>query len=246
MDNSGYNNIDDYLTGKLDGKALKTFEDKMKSDQTFSQKVAEQQQAIALLNTIGDIGIKKEAQEAQDIFKKGKKSRSVFIVLRPWIAVAASTVLLVLAYWSFSGSSNEQLFDDYYVAYDTSFGNRDANDSLAFKLATASKFYKDKDYKEAVVLFESIQNFDDSNLKLMTGISQLEIGAYEKALQSFGQLIQDKDPVFLYHGHWYTAMTYLKINDIEKCKAQLKKLIEAKDSNEVFKQDAAKKLLKKI
>ena len=238
--------IDDYLMGRLEGRALKTFEQKMKVDQAFAKEVAEQKQAIEVLEKLADAKIKSEAIKVGQQFKKTKKAKSKFSTLLPWIAVASSLLLLILVYFSLQNESSQDLFEDYYSAYDTGFGERGINNNQEVKLAEASRFYKQKDFKKALTIFENIEGIESGKLELMTGISYLEIGAYDKAIQFFIPLVEDKDPVFQYHGLWYMAMTYLKSGAIENCKIQLQKLIDVKDPNGVYKQAEAKRLLKKI
>ncbi len=246
MDNSGYDNIDDYLNGRLKGEALTFFENKMNNDPAFYKQVMEQKQAMDLLMKLGDMDLKKEAREAEQLFKKGKKTKSGFLINKRWIAVAASLFFVVLAYFALQNYSNEELFNKYYSAYNISLGVRNGDDPTMMQLTEATKFYNQQDYKKAVQIFESLQPVDLTSVLLMTGICQLEIEAYDKAIASFAKIIEDKDPVFLYHGYWYTALAYLKSGDVENCKIQLEKIIEGTGPNDVFKQAEAKALLKKI
>lgn len=241
-----YDHIDDYLTERLKGEARSAFERAMERDQALAQEVAEQRQAIALLMKLGDAELKLEAQEAKEQYLQGKKDNPRFRLLQIGITIAASLLFLLVAFWGLRGNDEAQLFEDYYMAYDTSFGVRDRIDATEIRLAEASKLYQEQNYAQARTIFESIENIERGELLLMRGISQLETAAYDEAIASFNELIMTKDPAFQYHGYWYAAMTYLKSGDTANCKRQLQILIDAKDINGVYQQTEAKELLNKI
>ena len=247
MDAIEYNRIDDYLLGRLEGDGLTAFEQQLQTDMEFAKRVNQQKNALDLLRKVGDFEMKKEVQEVQDLFEKGKQSKSLLIVLRPWLVAAASIALLVFAYVAFQVPTAEQLFNSNYLAYDTGYGNRAGTDPVEMKLAEASKYYKEQKYAEALPIFESAQSeIKEAKLLLMTGITYLELNQFDKAQASFSQLVTQKDPAFQYHGLWYSAMSYLKAGDIEKAKNQLQQLVNAEDENDVFKQLEAMKILKKL
>ncbi len=247
MEASEYRMIDNYLLGRLKGKELETFEQKLQSDAVFAQTVEEQKQAIDVLRKLEDMELKMEVQEVQQKFQKERKPVSTIRRLRPWLAAAAAVLILVVSYIVLKGPNHKQLFNTYYAAYDTSFGDRDASDDIKIKLAEASRLYKQKDYAQALPNLESLlPEVDNSKLQLMIGICHLELNNYDKALPFFNQLYEKKDPAFQYHGLWYSAMTYLKSGNITQCKSQLQKLLQATDPNGVYKQAESKELLEKI
>ena len=247
MDNLENNHIDDYLLGRLEGKDLAAFEQKLQTDMDFAKIVSQQKQAMDLLLKVGDLEMKKEVQEVQVLFKKGKQPRSLIQVWRPWILAAAVIIMLIFSYFALQGPTAEQLFEANYTAYNISYGDRDASDPLKMKLAEASKYYQQKDFAQALPIFESVQSdLKDAKLQLMMGVTYLELNQFEKAQNSFSQIITEKDPTFQYHGLWYSALTYLKSGDIEKAKSQLQNLLSANNVNGVYKQTEAKIILEKV
>lgn len=246
MDTIDYNEIDDYLLKRLGAEALGDFEKKLKADPALAAAVAAQQKSIALLNSMGALEQKMEVQDVAQRFKANRQPSSKIRKLRPWLAAASILLLLGISYWLLQGPSSDQLYQNYYVAYDTGFGTRDAADAETKTLSEASRLYKQKEYEQALATFAPLPLSDNAKAQLMIGISQLEVGDFTKALQSFDQLIAMKDPVFQYHAIWYAAMTHLKVGDIDLCQSKLQQLISAKNPNGVFQQAAAKELFDKL
>lgn len=246
MDHPERHNIDDYLTGRLSGKALENFEQQLTTDPALAKLVGEEQAAAQLINTISDIQLKQEIQLVQKDFQKEQKPKSILRTLRPWISIAATFLLIVFAYQFLKQEPPQALFKQYYSAYNINYGVRDKRDPLELKLSQASSFYKQKDYAKALQLLDPIQTIEDAKLNLMIGICQLEEDKTEAAIHSFQQIIDQKDAVFFYHSLWYLAMTHLKDGNTTPSKLYLKQIIEADPAKEVFKRSEAKKLLKKI
>ena len=128
MENAEYNKIDDYLMGRLQGAALEAFEQRLKEDKDLAEKVQAQQQALGILRQAGDLNLKREIQEVEDSFFRQKRQPALSRRLSTWIIAAASLLLLFFAYRAWQKSTPNQLYDEYYLAYNTSIGDRDAVD----------------------------------------------------------------------------------------------------------------------
>ena len=99
---------------------------------------AERNAFVANLKTIGDTHF------------SNKKTK--VITLKPWMYLAAASVVLLLGLFLFNPSSNPN-FDDFNQFEDAHFVERGEQ---ADYLKQAQDAYNTKDYKKAISLFESI------------------------------------------------------------------------------------------
>ena len=168
------------------------------------------------------------------------KRRPLFPILA---AVAAVLLLLLMLPWLIDGDaqSPDELYAAYFEHHLISLAQRDAVDP---NLLTLEKLYNDKNYQDALDLFETYLNGSiASNLLLGAGISYLETGQPEKARPLFNQIIDSKDFNYADQARWYGALAALKLNDATSAKSFLQPLVEDKSADH---HEEAMELLRKL
>lgn len=165
----------------------------------------------------------------------------------PWLgrAVAAGFFILAvgLTFLFINNQSNYELYQAYSNHQDLpSFVNRDT----VTPLSEIERLYRQERYDEAMLLLNEYEkNYaDDLNpqVYLYIGNMQMILNQEYQALETFNKLriskTLDSDKAY-----WYSAMTYLKLNDTASAIKELEKLIASPSK---FKHSEALDLLDKL
>lgn len=144
------------------------------------------------------------------------------------LVVAAGVFVFVSIFGDYS---NEELFAEYYKPYDVHMNVRSGNEIIDKGLSKAMELYEEKDYYNALRLFEQILKEDESRigLNLYSGISQMEIEEYKGANRSFQRIIDNKTNLYIDQAEWYMAFCYLMTDNRQKAIEQFS-AISAGDS----------------
>ena len=187
-----------------------------------------------------------EGNKQQSLFSEKRSMRNVYL------AVAASLVILVgiigvIRFAAFSSGKNyEDIFYKYYQTYPISYQNRDAyqgNEGNLIHLAIQA--YENKEFYKAITLFSNIEtSIPDCTLMaaFYKGISCIEVSDYKNAIQSFNKVISAPYNTYTASAHWYMALTWIKLNNVEESKTHLNWLIK-NDRQLNAKADEVRKLL---
>ncbi len=122
--------------------------------------------------------------------------------------------------------SNEEIYAMYYRPYEATMNFRSADANINSDLRTAMKYYENKDFRNALVLFEKILNDDSSRigLNLYSGISHMEVKEYNDANSNFQKIIDDKYSLYIEQAEWYLGFCYLMTDNTDKAKRQFKQI----------------------
>ena len=134
--------------------------------------------------------------------------------------IAASVILFfgLLGVWiNNSGSDYQKLYSQNYeqfpnIMYPNVRSSQDKN-----PIIDAFSAYDKGDYKNAIQLF-SISN--DNEARFYQGLSEMQLGDFKKALYQFDKIETSKIN-FNNHLHWYKALCFLKLEDVESCRNNL-------------------------
>ncbi len=215
--------IEKYLLGKLKGSDLTSFESQLKTDTALAEEVKIQRLLMEQVESLGALELK---EQLLGIKKDLEGKRKVLIRRMLGLGAAAAIALLVFGV-QFLGTDApaEDLFDNYYAAYELPFATRSGKGEEL--LGQAGVYYLGKDYRKALPVLEEIiaENPKDSRSRLALGISQMEMAKEQEALKSFAVLIENNDPLYLDQARWYTALIHLKNDQKEACRKQLILLI---------------------
>lgn len=140
-------------------------------------------------------------------------------------------------------ANNNQLYAQYK--------NWDVLPSLALRggaadLASIEKLFREEKYEESLDLLHKYvldtQQEVNPQIVLYTGVIQLELNQKEAAISTFMELL-NSNTLDAPKAHWYLALCYLKLNNLEKTKKELNLLI---DSTINFQKTEAKEILQRL
>ncbi|MCD2260455.1 CDC27 family protein [Psychroserpens luteolus] len=254
--------IEDYLKGKLSKEELLVFEKELETNSKLQEylDIAKQMEVVygddnwlfaqnkdsEDLKTMEGYLNSEEGQQAKFFFEKMKASNTpVRRIKKSYVYIAIAASLLLLLTIPFVLNSNLS-YDELYANYSDysnlpSFVSR--NNAAQNRLAEAEELFKNKNYKDALELFQS--NLEASNNKgsiyIYQGLSQIELQQYNHAEQTFNTLI-GSGLIDSEKGYWYKALLYLKQDKKEESKAILNRII----SESLFNYEKAKDLLNEL
>ena len=219
--------IDEFIMGLLNKKDDRAFRQRMEMDLDLAEQVKLRREIISGVEAFGRKTFKQELKDIHTEVIDQKASPAKRRSLLPYIAAAASVLVLVIAlYWMMNDNgkiSPEEIYIAAFKAPDISIAQRAEGNE---QLLTLEQLYKNKDYQAALPLFEAeLKNTPTSNLLLGAGIAALESDQVEKALSYFKQITEKGDFNFENEVSWYSGLAYLKLGDVDEAKNALRPLV---------------------
>ena len=243
--------VDRYLDGVMSASEQIWFEKELKDN-------SELQSEVEMQRKIGKVLSDRDTMELQhqlnDIYLK---------TYRPWIKTIDIPKLKKKPLYAISGvaaililvsvfvprvikrsESSATLYAQYYQPADINMSFRTAEDIVDSDLRLAMLHYENREFKEAIALFEKILETDNSRigLNLYSGISQMEIKQYAEANKSFKRIIDHKANAFIESAEWYLGLCYLMTDENEKAQEVFNSIA----SSDGFYRKEARRILKKM
>jgi tetratricopeptide (TPR) repeat protein len=169
---------------------------------------------------------------------------------RLYLYLAAASILLLIGIFgtvkmliNSSQPNCEELFQLYYEPYQNDYNTR-SDEVLINNLYLAFQAYENKEYEKAADLFTKVIQSDETIMMayFYRGISCIELGEYKTAIESFNKVLKNDNNPYYVQAKWYSALTWLKINNLTSAKQQLEWL----STNDRFYGSKAKELLQKL
>ncbi|WOD44627.1 tetratricopeptide repeat protein [Hwangdonia lutea] len=235
--------IEKYFSKRLTTEESKEFEKRYNSDGQFKKQVDFLMDLKSVTEFEDDAQFKKQLTAYETEITPQQK-RSTIKWLKPLIAVAALVIVALSVNFLLNKPVNEDtLFSTYFeVSKNVSVPivRSNNNDNI---LNHAFSAYSAEDYNQAISLFEkSYQNSNNSELLFYQGNAYLALGNAERAISKFKKHLTYTDAL-THRSHWFLALAYLKSKQPENTIKELKTILNSNDS---FKKDEAKSLLKKL
>lgn len=227
--------IDDFIMGLLNKEDDRSFRQRLQKEPALAKEVTLRREMISGLEAFGRKDLKEELKNIHEEVigqnKQPAKRRSLF----PYIAAAASVLVLFVALSWFMNrntvQSPQQLYASYFEPYDISGMPREGNEELIIRM---KQLYANGKYREALPLLEAEREKPSarySELSLAIGIAYLEEDQPEKAAQNFDLIIINEDFTFEDEWRWYSALALLKLGNIERAKDLLEPLVKNKGAD---------------
>ena len=239
--------IENYLGGELTETGIQEFASELKANPQLSMEFQLEKDLDMILQEEDILDFKAKCIESQkEVNLTQRKSTKVIQFARKYWYAAASIILIVaisggLYFFNPSGYSSERLFKMYYKSGETVSVSRSGNVNMVEALIHFSK----KDYQTAADLFDKILKTDPNNIAVMyySGITNIEIKQYPKAIEMFENIIQDKDNLYIENAEWYLGLTFL-VNEQENDAINQFELIANKSDH--YYNSQAKSILEKV
>lgn len=208
--------FDQYLQGELSEKDRLDFEKQLSENAELKSEFETFKEVQLQLETKFDFAVDRETFEAnlknisRDYFKP-KKAK--LISMKPYVYMAAATVILLLGLFWFHPS--EPKFEDYNQFENAYLTERGEGLEL---VKEAENAFNAKDYKRAIPLFEAVlKEKQSAEIQYFYGISLLENNRIKQAEAEFNQ-IKSGNSVYKNKAIYALALAKLKQKDYKSCK----------------------------
>lgn len=248
--------IEAYLDGTLTGKDLEEFETALKTDENLAEEVELERKIIEVLgdpdtfqlreqldriynklNVTGQLNIEPPKTKVQSIKKKIKKWHYAAAIL---ILIATATLLFFIL----RTPINERLYSENYKPFNISGTVRSKENPGKNKFDYALDQYNSGNYEEAFEILKETEAGDSLYMLsvLLAGISAMEINKTDEAINCFGKIIKEKAALYIEQAEWYSALCFLKKNEMKKAGEIFKRTASGKG----YYRDKAKAIYEEI
>ena len=95
-------------------------------------------------------------------------------------------------------------------------------------LKNAMRFYKNKQYREALQEFDVIiaEHFRDVNAQFYMGLCFYHLAQNKSAIKKFNSVLKNKETEFNEEANWYKVLTLIKMEDTTSAKKLLKSIVK--------------------
>lgn len=222
MNEETYIRFENYLANELSAEEKKLFEEQLENDVQFNnsfQLYKETTQFLEHTFSKETLDFKENIKSiSNQHFEETQESKSKVIAFKPWYYAVAASVVVVMGTWFLM--QNDASYSEYNQHDTALFMERSVGDA---NLKEAQEAFNAKDYKKAVTAFDKISDFRDPELQFFYAISLIETNNYTKA-QLFLDQLREGNSVYQHKAAWYLALSYLKQDKKEECKATLKEI----------------------
>lgn len=225
--------IEHYLDGSLSDTERLAFEERLKLEDELRAQVEEMKVIREGILRASRKEVLKSIQ-ALEATLPAVEAPVIPLWRNTWLQVAAGISLLAVCAYLLWPRTQEptQLFAEYFEPYPNiimpTVRGVVENDSTV--KAQAYRAYDQQNFTEAIRLFEAVQQKDEG-VFLYLGNSYLASGQPERALPLFEKVLNNYD-VFDEQAEWYVAVSYLKLEEREKAKVALQKVVARESSYE--------------
>lgn len=236
--------LEDFLDGQLSSEELELLLVELENNKNLADELNLRSEVNQLIKDKGFI----ELQNKIALQLNNSNSKSPIVnfgkdFLRTWQLAAASfaLVLVVGGLWYILSNkpySTEKLVIKYYKPANPILQIRSVEVNSDDALAKAFKYYKENDYNSALKFFKSIDN--QITAKFYSGVCYIELEQYDQAIDSFTQIVNDNDNLFVEQAEWYLGLIYLMDNQKSKALDQFIKISQSEgyysaQANEIIK-----------
>lgn len=165
-------------------------------------------------------------EERLDSSPKARNFKPIYYYLS---AAVILTFLSIGGYMKFVLPSNsldsEELFNLNYEPYNADVISR-TGEVLTNETNKAIDAYSNKEYSMAIELFSQTLPNENAATHFYLGISYMEIGRYKQSLESFEKVLNLNHSAYDPQAHWYTALTWIKLNNLAAAQIHLNWLVK--------------------
>ncbi len=225
--------IEEFLDGNLSGDELDLFLKRKELEQQLSDEIDLRLEINQSLKNKGLFELRELlAKQKNDFFVKDPFYNFRKDLFKTWHLAAASfsLILVVGGLWYILSNkpySTEKLVTKYYKPAHPINQTRSVEINSGDALSQAFRHYKNNDFNGALKYFNSLDN--QITAKFYSGVCYIELEEFNRAIESFTFVVNDKDNLFVEQADWYLGLIYLMNNQRQMAIAQFE-LISNGDS----------------
>lgn len=232
-----------YFSNQLTPEQQKVFDNLLETDTDFKSQFLFEKDLQRAIRAQEKEELKSKLQDFEQEISSKSAASSTKSNFRPWSVAASIALLCALGWFTYSsllGSSNQELYNDYFEPYPNTVyaitrgeGNQDVS-------RAAFVAYESQDYERAAELFGSAgDTIAHGNFYLAQVL--LKLDRDDEAIELLAQSILE-DVSFEGEANWYLALAYLKSNNTESAIEVLERQVAHYD----FKKAKAQELLESL
>lgn len=216
--------FENYLNNEMSLEEKTSFENQLQNDPKLKEQFELYKQTTQFL----EVKFSKETVDFKENLKSIsenhfadsiKKKTKVISLQSKWFAIAAILVVFI-GVWFMNNNGNPS-YSDYNQHENANFVERG---SVIKDLKVAQEAFNNKNYEEAIPLFEKVLvEYKRPEIEFYYGVSLLEVNKTSEAETVFRDL-KNGTSVYNQKAIWYLALTKLKLEDFESCKTYLKEI----------------------
>lgn len=230
-----------FLKEELPKAEMERINEHLRNDPLDADLVANIADALEAGESIEDLEAKAKAVERSSFRLADQESPSTTSSRRWYWAAAAVLIFSVGMYFLNQKPSKEELYAQYFSPYQDVLTVRGDEET---DWTEVMEYYNRGNYEQVSASMEKL----DSTAKerpialLYMGIAQLNNSEVAQAEKTFKKLLSHNESVYLEHGEWYLALTYLRLGALDDATVQLRSLSDSS----MFYEERARQLLSAI
>ena len=192
-----------FLEGKLNGGSLKEFEQKMKEDHNFREKVEEYETIFSGMKNLRQEAFEQKVRKWNETLPPNIQSSTISFLSNTVLRRVAATLFIIalagVAYWFYQSSESLKSFGtENYIALQLDL-NRHEDNSTDYQGAELA--FDDEKFENCISLTKNIQATDSFYLKALylKGHALYQSKQYQEAIATFDQIANLKNK-----GNYYT------------------------------------------
>lgn len=212
--------IDSYIDNELDEAGIKNFEMELSINRDLALEYQLEKDMEKILSQQDLLDFRAKCILAQnELNLSSRKFVKVVQFTRKYWYAAASLLLIAIVTGSLilinpGGYSPEKLFKMYYKSGETIGVSRSGSGTMVEALL----FFSKNDFQAADNLFDKILINDTRNfaVRYYSGISNIEMKNYPKAIQMFESIISDGNNLYIENAEWYLGLSHLASGNVSQ------------------------------
>lgn len=238
--------IERYVAGDMNDAEKKWFEKELDGNEKLRNEVALSKRTDEVLKNRDIAALRSKLSEIEKLreinIPVSKTRKPAYL---KYAAVFAGLVLIgSVVIFSGRTLSSDEIIDRYYKTYEPPTTQRSVLTTSNNDFTMALEFYNTHNYEKAAILFNKVLKSDPKDMQstLLYGVANFEDKKYPDAKQSFVNVINDNNNLFIESAKWYLALCYVKTDDKKKAVQQLEMI---KSEGGIYKNDA-KKIIRRL
>jgi hypothetical protein len=235
--------IERYNAGEMTQKELEWFTKELEGNVSLQREVSLRKKTDHILERQDIVSLRNKLVSIEKTRKAEKIARDKLGSPRIRYAAIFTGLIVIgsLLFFTFRTEDPSKLYMKYYQTYETPGVSRSIGSDNNNKIVEA---FNKKEFAKVVESSKPyLKNNPGSKLILfLSGTSNMELGNFRDARESFNVLLQQEINAYTLDAQWYMAMCYLATDDKVKAKVQLQNISKSESTYK----DKAKKILRHL
>lgn len=223
--------IERYLSGVMNKEEEKWLLAEMQGNKKLTQEMELRRRTNKVLADMSIIDLRGKLEALEMRKRVANPARKAAIRASRYAAALVSAVIIASSvYLPNKNVSPEKLYERHFNTYQVISSARSANSINNALFTSAMESIKAKDYNTAIGYLEKVINSDAVNIEsaFMLGVANMEVKNFDRAEQSFIQVLDQNDNLFIEDASWYLGLCYMVTDEKDKALKQFEYIATTK------------------